>query len=355
MGINIGAFVAPLIAGWLAQSDELPRLPRALASTQHVLALGFGAAAVGMSSAWSSTVLGWKNLVAGRGRGPSGRATQVAAAQRADRQVRRVGPRRGARPRVASRPSPRCVVTPSAEAIARNSKWVLLASPWRSSPGCSSRRVDARGAEAAGGRWRSCSWPPRSSGWPTSRQARPSTCSPSGASTTGSRPRLSGQLVPGADAVLHHHAGAGVRRAVGAPGPARPLEPGQVRHRRSGCSASALRVMVGAASAAAGGVRVSPMWLVLSYLLQTTGELCLSPVGMSAMSKLAPARIAGLTMGVWFLASRWATTWRAWRRASTRRCRCRRSSARHGHRPGGRGDSRAAGQADPTDAGALRA
>jgi POT family proton-dependent oligopeptide transporter len=51
------------------------------------------------------------------------------------------------------------------------------------------------------------------------------------------------------------------------------------------------------------GAKVSPLWLVLSYLLQTLGELCLSPVGLSAMSKLAPARIAGLVMGVWFLAS----------------------------------------------------
>jgi POT family proton-dependent oligopeptide transporter len=61
-------------------------------------------------------------------------------------------------------------------------------------------------------------------------------------------------------------------------------------------------VMIGAASAAAAGVRVSPMWLVLSYFLQTMGELCLSPVGLSAMSVLAPTRIAGLVMGVWFLA-----------------------------------------------------
>jgi POT family proton-dependent oligopeptide transporter len=62
-------------------------------------------------------------------------------------------------------------------------------------------------------------------------------------------------------------------------------------------------VMIGAASAAVSGAKVSPLWLVLSYLLQTLGELCLSPVGLSAMSKLAPARIAGLVMGVWFLAS----------------------------------------------------
>ena len=60
-------------------------------------------------------------------------------------------------------------------------------------------------------------------------------------------------------------------------------------------------VMIGAAVASAGGARVSPLWLVLSYWLQTMGELCLSPVGLSAMSKLAPVRIAGLIMGVWYL------------------------------------------------------
>lgn len=54
---------------------------------------------------------------------------------------------------------------------------------------------------------------------------------------------------------------------------------------------------------AANGVKVSPWWLVATYLLHTLGELCLSPVGLSAISTLAPARIASLTMGVWFLAS----------------------------------------------------
>jgi POT family proton-dependent oligopeptide transporter len=43
------------------------------------------------------------------------------------------------------------------------------------------------------------------------------------------------------------------------------------------------------------------MWLVVVYLLHTVGELCLSPVGLSAMTKLAPARIGSLLMGVWFL------------------------------------------------------
>ena len=51
----------------------------------------------------------------------------------------------------------------------------------------------------------------------------------------------------------------------------------------------------------AGKSGVSPIWLTLTYLLQTIGELCLSPVGLSAMTKLAPQRIAGLIMGLWFV------------------------------------------------------
>ncbi|HEY0873919.1 MAG TPA: peptide MFS transporter [Vicinamibacterales bacterium] len=62
-------------------------------------------------------------------------------------------------------------------------------------------------------------------------------------------------------------------------------------------------ILVVASRLAAQGVQVSPMWLVMTYLLHTIGELSLSPVGLSAMTKLAPARIAGLMMGVWFLAA----------------------------------------------------
>jgi proton-dependent oligopeptide transporter, POT family len=51
------------------------------------------------------------------------------------------------------------------------------------------------------------------------------------------------------------------------------------------------------------GVQVSPMWLTMTYVLHTIGELLLSPVGLSAMTKLAPVRIAGLVMGIWFLAT----------------------------------------------------
>src|ERR1700682_2957568 len=49
--------------------------------------------------------------------------------------------------------------------------------------------------------------------------------------------------------------------------------------------------------------RVSPMWLIGLYFLQMLGELCLSPVGLSMVTKLSPPRIVGLMMGVWFLAT----------------------------------------------------
>ncbi|MFH8370878.1 peptide MFS transporter [Streptomyces sp. NPDC018031] len=53
---------------------------------------------------------------------------------------------------------------------------------------------------------------------------------------------------------------------------------------------------------ASDGDTVSPMWLVSIYMVQTIGELCLSPVGLSVTTKMAPAKYASQMMGVWFLA-----------------------------------------------------
>ncbi len=49
------------------------------------------------------------------------------------------------------------------------------------------------------------------------------------------------------------------------------------------------------------GEQVLPTWLILTYLLHTTGELCLSPVGLSAVTQLAPRRLVGQMMGTWFM------------------------------------------------------
>ncbi len=60
-------------------------------------------------------------------------------------------------------------------------------------------------------------------------------------------------------------------------------------------------LVIGAELSGAGKVAI--IWLVLAYLLHTWGELCLSPVGLSYVTKLSPGKIVGFMMGVWFLAT----------------------------------------------------
>jgi POT family proton-dependent oligopeptide transporter len=61
--------------------------------------------------------------------------------------------------------------------------------------------------------------------------------------------------------------------------------------------------MVAAANIVAGGASAPAYLLILTYLLTVFGELCVSPVGLSTVTKLAPARLMGQMMGVWFLGS----------------------------------------------------
>ena len=75
------------------------------------------------------------------------------------------------------------------------------------------------------------------------------------------------------------------------------------RLRASPVVGSGFALLIVAAKLSANGVRVAPYWLVVTYLLHTFGELSLSPVGLSATTKLAPARVAGLMMGLWFLST----------------------------------------------------
>ena len=60
-------------------------------------------------------------------------------------------------------------------------------------------------------------------------------------------------------------------------------------------------VLAWGASFAEGGLRVSMMWLIVTYLLHTVGELCLSPVGLSFVTKLSPRSLVGQMMGTWFM------------------------------------------------------
>lgn len=61
-------------------------------------------------------------------------------------------------------------------------------------------------------------------------------------------------------------------------------------------------LMVPAAKLTVAG-KVGPMWLIGLFFLQTVGEMLLSPVGLSTMTKLAPQRLLGMVMGIWFLAA----------------------------------------------------
>ena len=61
-------------------------------------------------------------------------------------------------------------------------------------------------------------------------------------------------------------------------------------------------LVIGANNPDAAG-KVGLIWLVLAYLLHTTGELCLSPVGLSAVTKLSVPKVVGVMMGTWFLAT----------------------------------------------------
>lgn len=62
-------------------------------------------------------------------------------------------------------------------------------------------------------------------------------------------------------------------------------------------------ILAGASVFVARGQKVLPIWLVMTYLFHTFGELCVSPVGLSSMTKLAPKRFVGQMMGAWFLAT----------------------------------------------------
>jgi POT family proton-dependent oligopeptide transporter len=86
-------------------------------------------------------------------------------------------------------------------------------------------------------------------------------------------------------------------------GPREPSVPAKFTFALAFMSMSFAVLIPAGAMAQAEGGRVSPMWLVTAYFISELGELCLSPIGLSAVTKLAPLRILGLMMGVWFLSN----------------------------------------------------
>lgn len=83
---------------------------------------------------------------------------------------------------------------------------------------------------------------------------------------------------------------------------ANPTQPAKIALGLIFLAAGFVFMVLGAREALAGGL-VSPLWLVAAYFLHTMGELCLSPTGLSYVTKAAPVRFVSLLMGIWFISS----------------------------------------------------
>ncbi|MBA3658446.1 MAG: peptide MFS transporter [Gemmatimonadales bacterium] len=301
MGINTGGFLAPLITGWLGQSDSFKKILVSMdmnpESSWH---WGFGAAAVGMFCGLVQYSLGGKYL-SEDGRRPVRPADPVAAA-RVSRQTRLIG--LGALSLIALTAVlvATGTITLDPEAISRGFKWVLLGvtsgffawllfiAKW--SPEERRRLVVVAILFVAATVF-----------WMAYEQAGSTLNLFAERSTDNvvlgrSFPASWYQSVPSLFVIVFAAVFGALWLRLGA------RNPSSAAKFTLGLAflGVAFAIMIGASSIAATGVRVSPWWLVGSYLLQVWGELCLSPVGLSAMSSLAPRRIAGLVMGVWFLA-----------------------------------------------------
>ena len=301
MGFNTGAFVAPLITGWLAQSESFKGLLASMGlSPETSWHWGFGAAAVGMFFGLVQYVLGGKYL-AEDGRRPI-RPSDPAAAARLDRRVRVGGLVLGAAVVLLAVLLATGTVTIDPEAVSRGFKWVLIAITlgffaWLFSSGQWTPAERKRLVVVA------VLFVAATIFWMAYEQAG-STLNLFAERNTRNVlfgyafPAAWYQSVPALFVIVFAGVFAGIWLRLGARNPSSTAKFTMGLFFLAG----AFAIMIGAAAIASTGVRVSPLWLVMSYLLQVWGELCLSPVGLSAMSTLAPARISGLVMGVWFLA-----------------------------------------------------
>jgi POT family proton-dependent oligopeptide transporter len=301
MGINTGALIAPIVTGWLAQGESFKRILASVGiGAENSWHWGFGAAAVGMFLGLVQYKLGGKHL------SPDGlypvRPADPAAAAKVDRQVRLVGLITVGVALAAVVLVLSGLVAFDPETISRNFKWVLMAvtagffawlflnSEWTREERKALVVIAVLFAAAV-------------VFWMAYEQAGSTLNLFADRSTNNtilghSFPASWYQSLPPLFIILFAPVFALLWVRLGDRNPSSPAK-FTIALVLLGLG---FAVMSGAAPAAAGGARDSPMWLVVSYLLQTLGELCLSPVGLSAMSKLAPVRIAGLVMGVWFLA-----------------------------------------------------
>jgi proton-dependent oligopeptide transporter, POT family len=301
MGFNTGAFVAPLITGWLAQSETFKGfLASAGLSPETSWHWGFGAAAVGMFFGLVQYLLGGKYL-SEDGRRPI-RPSDPAEAARLDRQVRVGGLVIGAVVLLVVVLLASGTVSIDPDAVSRGFKWVLFAITlgffaWLLSSRQWTTAERKRLVVVA------VLFVAATIFWMAYEQAG-STLNLFAERNTNNAlfghpfPAAWYQSVPPLFVIVFAGVFAGIWLRLGARNPSSTAKFTMGLFFLAG----AFAIMIGAAAIAATGARVSPLWLVSSYLLQVWGELCLSPVGLSAMSTLAPARISGVVMGVWFLA-----------------------------------------------------
>jgi POT family proton-dependent oligopeptide transporter len=296
MGINVGAFLAPLVCGFLAQSETFRGfLARAGVSPERAWHFGFGMAAVGMLLGLVQYVAGGRHLGdaglapvrAGRRGGAGWRGVALGAAVLA----------------LAGASVATGIVRPTVEGLGDAFGvvllattvgffgWLLLAPRW--TPG-ERRRLIVVGVLFVGA---AVFWSVfEQAGSTLNLFAERSTDT----SVLGHRfPPSWLQSLNSLFIIALAPVFAWLWDRLGRRNPSSPAK------FALGLLFAALgfALLVIAARRAQAGVAVSPLWLVGTYLLHTIGELCLSPVGLSAMTRLAPAGIVSLTMGAWFLAS----------------------------------------------------
>jgi proton-dependent oligopeptide transporter, POT family len=301
MGINTGAFIAPLITGWLAQSEGFRGILTSMGfSPESSWHWGFGAAAVGMFCGLVQYTLGGKYL-AEDGRRPIRPSDPVAAA-RLDHRIRVGGLVIGAAIVLLVVLLATGALSLDPQVVSGAFRWVLIAI----TVGFFAWLLSSR-------QWTSAErkrlvvvtvlFVAATIFWMAYEQAGSTLNLFAERSTENvvlghAFPAAWYQSVPALFVIVFAGVFAVVWLRLGHRNPSSTAKFSLALFLLAG----AFAIMIGAAGLAATGVKVSPLWLVASYLLQVWGELCLSPVGLSAMSTLAPARISGLVMGVWFLA-----------------------------------------------------